>query len=63
VILRASGIRIPACEIQVSGLNILHSYRFLIFGQGRYGRSYGSFRGVLGRGWAPMRGRLSGRRA
>jgi hypothetical protein len=52
-----------ACELQVSGLIILHSYRFSTFGQGRYGGSYGSFRGVLGRGWAHMHGRLSGRRA
>jgi hypothetical protein len=47
VILRAPGIRFPACEIQVSGLNILHSYRFQIFGQGRYRGSYGSFRRFL----------------
>jgi hypothetical protein len=52
-----------ACEFQVSGLNILHSYRFPIFGQGRYGGSYGSFRGFLGRGWVHMRGRFGGRRA
>jgi hypothetical protein len=63
VILRAPGIRFPACEIQVGGLNILHSYRFQIFGQGGYGGSYGSFRGFLGRGWAHMRGRFSGMRA
>jgi hypothetical protein len=63
VIPRARDIHFPACEIQVSGLNILHSYRFLIFGQGRYGGSYGGFRGFLGRGWAHMHGRLSGRRA
>jgi hypothetical protein len=50
VIPRARGIRFPACEIQVSGLNILHSYRFQIFGQGRYGGSYGGFRGFFARG-------------
>jgi hypothetical protein len=63
VIPRVRGIRFSACEIQVSGLNILHSYRFPIFGQGRYGGSYRSFRGFLGRGWAHMHGRLSGRHA
>jgi hypothetical protein len=50
VIPRARDIRLTACEIQVSGLNILHSYRFLIFGQGRYGGSYRGFRGVFARG-------------
>ena len=45
MISRARDIRFPVCEIQVSGLNILHSYRFPIFGQGRYRGSYGSFRG------------------
>jgi hypothetical protein len=59
VIPRVRGIRFTACEFQVSGLNILHSYRFPIFGQGRYG----GFRGFLGRGWAHMHGRLSGRHA
>jgi hypothetical protein len=56
VISRARGIRFPACEFQVSGLNILHSYRFQIFGQGRYGGSYGNFRGFFGRGWPQCAG-------
>jgi hypothetical protein len=47
VILRAPGICFPACEFQVSGLNILHSYRFQIFGQGRYRGLYESFRRFL----------------
>jgi hypothetical protein len=63
VIPRARGICFPACEFQVSGLNILHSYRFQIFGQGRYGGSYGRFSGFLARGWALMRGRLRERHA
>jgi hypothetical protein len=28
-------------------MNILHSYRFQIFGQGRYGGSYRGFRGFF----------------
>jgi hypothetical protein len=45
VILRARGIRSPTYEFQVSGMNLLHSYRFQILGQGRYGGLYGRFRG------------------
>jgi hypothetical protein len=63
VIQGARGSRLTVCELQVSGLIILHRNRFLIFGQGRYGGPYRGFKGFFLRMWARMRGRFSGRRA
>jgi hypothetical protein len=56
-------IRLTVCESQVSGLIIMHRNRFPICGQGRYGGLYRGFEGFLGRMWAHMHGRFSGRRA
>ena len=63
MIQRARGSRLTVCELQVSGLIILHRNRFPIFGQGRYGGLYKGFKGFFHRMWAHMHERFSGRRA
>ena len=63
MIMGAQDIRSTVCKFHVSGLIILHSYRFPIVGRGRYGGSYGGFGRYFDRVWVPMRRRLSGRHA